>query len=452
MYRTYNKIILYLLFGKVIVADYTDYFEQLATAVSDENDVYSSFSETSNSDSSDTNKEKKENVETAYTFLSETGPRKNHSNTSDEKDYSTEYERSLTTPQIIKSYGFHVQIHEVATEDGFILTIHRIISNFQYVVTNTSKVILFHHGLFGNSADWLLGGSDSLPFLLARQGYDVWLANARGSIYSRSHIKYSTKSDDFWNFSFDEIGRYDLPPVLYYIKTVTGSSSKLYFIGHSMGATAFLVTMSMVPRCNALVKMAVLMAPMAYLQRISGPVKRLATMDHSLLWSQLGNREIPQENILFRMLHKEFCGLQGKMCDVPLIFLTNGGRTIQGTEILEMAAMRRHSECSTKTLMHYLQMLQSGSFKEYEGSHYDEGFETEYVMDRVVVPLIVFSSDDDALAPTWDVVSLATRVPNILVHHTVSDFSHMDFVWGINASRILYNNILIMLDNQEMWF
>lgn len=47
-------------------------------------------------------------------------------------------------------------------------------------------------------------------YLLVNNGFDVWLANSRGSDYGLEHKTLDINSDDFWNFSFHEIGVYDL--------------------------------------------------------------------------------------------------------------------------------------------------------------------------------------------------------------------------------------------------
>lgn len=39
-----------------------------------------------------------------------------------------------------------------------------------------------------------------LAFFLADEGYDVWLANARGSLYSRCHVEFTTDQREYWNF------------------------------------------------------------------------------------------------------------------------------------------------------------------------------------------------------------------------------------------------------------
>lgn len=71
---------------------------------------------------------------------------------------------------------------------------------------------------------------------MADAGYDVFLTNSRGNFYSRKHI-YKNPDDPksgFWNFSFYEMGIYDLPAVIDYVRKTT-CSQKIYYIGHSQG-------------------------------------------------------------------------------------------------------------------------------------------------------------------------------------------------------------------------
>ena len=57
----------------------------------------------------------------------------------------------------------------------------------------------------------------TLPILLAKAGYDVWLGNTRGSKFSTEHETMSMYDHEYWEFSFSEIGLYDLPAMVDYI-------------------------------------------------------------------------------------------------------------------------------------------------------------------------------------------------------------------------------------------
>lgn len=78
----------------------------------------------------------------------------------------------------------------------------------------------------------------SPAFTAIDRGYDAWFGNSRGNYYSMKHESLDPVKDEnkFWDFSFPEIAKYDIPAVISYIKDVTGSS-KVSYVGFSMGTT-----------------------------------------------------------------------------------------------------------------------------------------------------------------------------------------------------------------------
>lgn len=60
-------------------------------------------------------------------------------------------------------------------------------------------------------------------FVLADEGYDVWLGNHRGTTYSKDHMELAAWNNEYWDFGMHEIGIYDLPATIQYINGITGN-------------------------------------------------------------------------------------------------------------------------------------------------------------------------------------------------------------------------------------
>ena len=161
---------------------------------------------------------------------------------------------------MIADAGFTAETHRVLTPDGYILSVHRII-NQDIPSVHPKPVVFLQHGILCSSSDWVMGDrskafgtnihcsvitkhhSTFLGFLLADAGYDVWLGNFRGNVYSRNHTRLDPDQKEFWKFSWDEMGQYDLPAMLFHVTQHTGQS-QLVYVGHSMGTTAFWVMLN----------------------------------------------------------------------------------------------------------------------------------------------------------------------------------------------------------------
>lgn len=159
-------------------------------------------------------------------------------------------ETFYTFEQHVKLYGYPFQEYQVTTEDGYILTIYRIPGNGKDP-SNLKNPILLSHGLSNSSHCWIVNMCTKAPgFILADENIDVWFVNHRGSYLSRQHTKYNAAVDpEYWDFTFAELMKYDVPVIIDLIKSETGVS-KVAMMGHSQGGGVVLWHMAYRPQAQ----------------------------------------------------------------------------------------------------------------------------------------------------------------------------------------------------------
>jgi pimeloyl-ACP methyl ester carboxylesterase len=175
-------------------------------------------------------------------------------------DYNNYYDytqnKEATTNESNKPYykekitnaGYSFEEHKIQTEDGYILTAWRIPGKLSESSEDKSKrkPIILQHGIFDSSYTWFfLNINDTLPILLSEKGYDVWLTNNRGNIFSLEHVNKEEFDSNlyyskFWDFSLHEMAVYDFPANVNYIKNIT-KYSKINYLGHSQGTLQYFV-------------------------------------------------------------------------------------------------------------------------------------------------------------------------------------------------------------------
>lgn len=107
--------------------------------------------------------------------------------------------------------GYPCEIHRFQNRDGYILEMHRVPGSPLNPAKPGKTVAYLQHGLLDSSATWvLMGKQQSLGYMLADLGYDVWLGNKRGNRYSRQHIHDDPDGRRgnrrrFWDFSWHHV-------------------------------------------------------------------------------------------------------------------------------------------------------------------------------------------------------------------------------------------------------
>ncbi|KAG6512252.1 hypothetical protein ZIOFF_030349 [Zingiber officinale] len=86
--------------------------------------------------------------------------------------------------------GYKCQEYKVQTEDGYILGLQRIPQGRDSDREGKKRQpVLLQHGILVDGMSWVLNSpEESLAFILADNGFDVWIANTRGTTWSPTHI------------------------------------------------------------------------------------------------------------------------------------------------------------------------------------------------------------------------------------------------------------------------
>lgn len=359
----------------------------------------------------------------------------------------------MDTPAIIRKAGYMDETHTVFTEDRYILTVHRI--------RGDGPVVFLQHGLEDSSATWLLAGPDhgAPGFRLAEAGYDVWLGNYRGNTYSRAHRDLDPDDDnEFWQFSWDEMARYDLPAQLNHVMDRSGQS-KIYYVGHSMGTSTFLAMNSVNETWAEHIELAVLLAPVAYVEHMASPIKYLAPFANSLQWiaSHMGVGEFLPSNWLMDLLATYACSdssILQAVCENVVFLLTGYDQTQMNETMLETIANHIPAGTSTYTILQFAQGINSKDFggmdwgdDDLNMQHHGTVDPPSYDLTKVNTKIALFWGDNDWLAQVEDLIKIIMKVPNIVENYEVpwAEWNHLDFLYAIDIDMLQNNHLLEVL-------
>ena len=370
---------------------------------------------------------------------------------------------------LVTQYGFNLSSMQVATQDGCILTVF-CVTDPQVDVGMARPPVLLQHGFEDSATTWVINPpNQSLGFMLASEGYQVYLANSRGNRYSTGILPHAPRSRAYWEWSFDEMAQYDLPAVISAIKQRAGASS-VPIVAHSQGTTqTFIALASNVTLADgtplaASVPLFVALAPATSAMHMSSPIFDVAfKIDAGALLALLGSYDLMANGTLPAAFCALVCGAAGLRpeCDLSLGLLFGFNNSH-----LDPAAIGRYmshvpSGTSIFDFMHFAQLFRhAAAIGEPVFRRYDHGplenlrrygqlsppdFDLGQVPPETKVAL--YSGSLDTLADPKDVAWLVSRLehPPVL-QRKLEGYGHLDFVWGEQAADDVYAELVTLLD------
>jgi len=359
--------------------------------------------------------------------------------------------------ELIETAGYECEVHQVETQDGYLLKVHRIKPK---TINPRLGPVFFMHGLFATAADFIMTGvEESLPFLLSNNGYDIWLGNARGNDHSLKHKRYNATSSEFWDFSWHEIGYYDLPRMIDYALKQT-NTPRTFFVGHSQGTTSLMVMLSCRPEYNDKIIQGHLLAPAVIQKNFPHPMKSFASEIRSFANPE-GYLDISKNSRLsfLQGFSKALCQESSPMIGMCEGFILgfcgqNKGEVELDRKILQNILSHLSHFSSSRQLEHFLQLYTSGEFRQYDFERrnmkiYGSPVPPAYNLSSVTAPIYLYSGGCDLMVSERDVEHLREILPNVRKYKSFKNYNHCDFNYGKNSRGLYQNDILKDMNSEK---
>ncbi|EGZ17162.1 hypothetical protein PHYSODRAFT_331176 [Phytophthora sojae] len=363
-----------------------------------------------------------------------------------------------TVVEIIEARGYEVETHKVTTSDGYLLTMYRIPKTYAESQSGSDAAankpaVHLQHGLLDSSFTFVSNfRNQSLAYVLADAGFDVWLGNNRGTTWSNEHTMLTTDDDAYWEFSWQEMGLYDLPAMINYVLDTTGRST-LSYIGHSEGTTQAFVGFSENQEVAKVVDYFGALAPLK--------------VDEVFL--NLGFTSfLPHTELLETLLADVVCTNLDELCNSAIGLIAGPSDNLNATRI-PVYLSQTPAGTSVQNMAHYAQGIRDDTFAKYDygcscvrllginlcsslicknkavyGSFDPPAFP---IGDMVYPRTGFYIGATDTFATSTDIEQLRSGLPSatIVYEQTIDAFSHLDFTWAQNANELVYQDLLVKL-------
>ncbi|KAJ8672646.1 hypothetical protein QAD02_003905, partial [Eretmocerus hayati] len=360
--------------------------------------------------------------------------------------------------EIVKGHSYTAEEHTVYS-DGYELVLHRISGSPSRPSAPGKPVVYMQHGIFMWSVNLILRGpGKDLVFLLADAGYDVWIGNARGNSYSRSHDTLKPDDSNFWDFSYQEIGLGDVKAFIDHALNVTEQES-LTYIGYSAGAAEGFILLSSITEYNDKVNLFIGIAPSVFWNHASYSVQLLSqairVVENTKYYVGVGPTEIFSRSTGPRPV-EYFCGKESgftrTLCNIVFTTLGPIKHTTRLSQEILTAFMRAWpAGTSDRFLFHFGQNMRSGLFQAYDFGYkrnleeYGSAAPPPYDLSKVTSPVALYFGGSDVFVATEDIESLKESLPKVVEYQKINDFDHLDFILFDDLEDILYSPMIKLI-------
>lgn len=391
--------------------------------------------------------------------------------------------KARTTPDLIRFHGYETDSHLVLTSDGYILQMFRILprprrdppqhllkggqGSWQPVdpaspssspasskrrlptprTGGRRPPMLALHGCMLSSEIWVCQrkAKKNLVLRLVEEGYDVWLANRRGTPYSQKHLTHKPYQDSFWNFSLDETILHDIPALVEYIISVTGEK-RVALLGFSQGSAEVFGSLAFSRRLRRHVSCVVALSATAKPPTPRNPlIQSMVHWTPELLFLLFGRKSMLKSVYFWQSVLSPTA--MAWLMDASMYHLF--GWTNKNIRAQDKPLMYRHlfSLASVKQVAHWFQIMRAGRFQMYDDMSHTPSHQNvpSYPLGNINVPMLLFIGEGDCLA---DSAFLKANLDLDMAEiHVCERYEHIDSIWAHDADRRIHPRVLEFLES-----
>ncbi|CAH8544689.1 unnamed protein product [Schistosoma turkestanicum] len=223
-----------------------------------------------------------------------------------------------------------------------------------------------------------------------------------------------------------------------------------------MGCLIALACFDEHPTLQSFIDIFIALAPAAYLGSIKSPIRYIAplikTVEPVVEW--FGNGEFLPSGKIMQFLASLLC----KPNHIPFV-CTNiiyllAGYDERNTNVTRLPVYVAHTPAGTsvQNMVHYCQGINTDRFQKYDyGAEknlqiYNQSNPPLYNVSHLKLPIVIYHGGQDWLATPHDIDKLIKQINyTISSIHYFPYYNHLDFVWGLNAHKLLYPSVLEQL-------
>jgi len=362
--------------------------------------------------------------------------------------------------------GYPFESRAASTADGIRLGLFRL-------PRPGAPVVHLQHGVLDSAWAWVFNQEfKALAFELYDAGYDVWLGNNRGNGYSQRFADGAdaSGSEAFWDFTYDDMARLDIPAMIEAVLNATGKE-RLAYIGHSQGTTQMFIAGSLgavMPPTSPEARLRLWLQDKVSVFIALSPIAWLGSSKSTLLkaisgsWSQILAGPFFRRGFLesetWRQAAKLLCTLTfGTVCKIGIDVVCGDGELDTDSNVEAYSAYFPFGT-SFKDIAHFAQDLNTDHFSRYNygtagnEAAYGQPVPPDYPVGSMSVPTALFMGDNDKLADDADTQRLEVELApsgKVVFNRHYAGFSHVTWTLGSGQAAFYVADVLKVLQDHH---